>query len=204
MSDDQPTCIWDGTNTSLNSDNNDDLGYNDLYEPWKNIIVSVETATANIGRIQNTLRKENKYIINTDNIANASSKRGVLRNTITIQLSSNRNFVSIEFDTQQIMETFCSQHLVIRGFNIECYPDKKKEQSEKRLMNISFLNIPPEILEHLVTDFVNTYSDIECTPLYPKKTHNCLEYCIGTRVYQVTKLYQHIPRLTENIFGRTI
>ena len=40
-------CVWDG-NSQTEQDNDDELDYNDLWEPWKNIIVSLKTATANI------------------------------------------------------------------------------------------------------------------------------------------------------------
>ena len=71
----------------------DDLEYNDLWEPWKNIITSVKTTKANITRLQNMLKREQKPIINTDTIAKALDKRGILRHTITIQIASNNNFI---------------------------------------------------------------------------------------------------------------
>lgn len=122
---------------------------------------------------------------------------------ITIRIASNTNFASIEFGTQQLMETFSSQTLLIQGFNISFYPDKRKTKPQKRLMNISFPNIPPETPERILTEFLETYADIEDSPLYATKTHNGVEYCTGTRVYQVTRLYQHIPRRLPNILGRT-
>ena len=136
---DNPNCVWNGQNNNINTDLNDDLGYNDLWEPWKHIIISVKTATANITRLQNMLKREQKPIIN---------KRGILRHTITIQIASNNNYLSIEFKTRQLMETFCSQTLPVQGYNIT-YPDKKKSKPHKRLMNISFQNIPPETPEQL-------------------------------------------------------
>ena len=71
-------------------------------------------------------------------------------------------------------------------------------------MTTSFLNIPPETPEHFRTDFLNAYADIEGTPLCTKKIRKGVEYCTGTRVYQVTRQYQHIPRLSQNMYGRTI
>ena len=55
MSDKPIQCIWDSKNNTLHSDNND-LGYNDLHEPWQNVIISVKTATANLIKIQKTLK----------------------------------------------------------------------------------------------------------------------------------------------------
>ena len=103
------------------------------------------------------------------------------------------------------METFCTEHLITKGFDIEFRPDKvKKEQTRDNLMDVSFLNILLGTPEDLVTDFLNTYADIRGTPLYIKKNHNGVEYCTGTRVYQVIGIYQRIPRYLPNMFGRTI
>lgn len=52
MSDNEQTCVWDGFSYIRQSNNEDDLRYNDLYEPWQNIILSVKTAMANISKIQ--------------------------------------------------------------------------------------------------------------------------------------------------------
>ena len=71
-------------------------------------------------------------------------------------------------------------------------------------MKISFLNIPPETPEQIVTDFLESYADIEGKPMYVQKIHNGKRHCTGTRVYQITKLYQHIPRRLPNMFDRTI
>ena len=63
-------------------------------------------------------------------------------------------------------------------------------------MNVSFQNIAPETPEQRVTDFFETCADIEGSPLYVRKTYNGVELTTGTRVYQVTNLYQHIPQKT--------
>lgn len=111
----------------------------------------------------------------------------------------------MEFSTQQLMETFCTEHLITQGLAIEFRPSKvKKEQTRDNLMDVSFLNIPLETPKELVTDFLNTYADTRGTPLYIKKNHDGVEYCTGTRIYEVTGIYQHIPRYLPNMFGRTI
>ena len=112
--------------------------------------------------------------------------------------------LSVEFASQQLKELFCSEPLSIHGLNVTFYPDKRKSKPKKRLMNISFLNIPPEAPEQIVTDLIETYVDIEGKPLYVRKKHKGITYCTGTRVYQITKLYQHIPRRLPNMFGRTM
>ena len=103
------------------------------------------------------------------------------------------------------MEQFCCEPLSIQGFNITFYPEGTiKRRPAKRLMNVSFINIPPETPEQIVTELLEEYADIEGTPMYVKKNHNGKTYCTGTRVYQINKLYQHIPRRLPNTFGRTI
>ena len=169
MSNDTLTCVWDGSNNTLHYDNDGNLGYNDLYKPWLNVILSVKTATANINKTQKLLRQERKSMISYDNIAKALYMKGPLRNINTIQIASNKNFVSMKFKTQQLMETFCREGLLVKGFNIEFNPDQKKPPPEKHLLNISFLNIPPETPEHLLTQFLSIYTDTEGTPLYVKK-----------------------------------
>ena len=168
------------------------------------MVLCVKMATINITKTQKLLREERKPMISYDNIAKVLYMRGLLRNITTMQIASNKNFVSIEFKTQQLLETFCIEGLLAKGLNIEFNPDKKKPPSEKHLLNISFLNIPPETPEHLLKEFLSIYADIEGTPLYVKKTRNRIEYTTGIGVYQVTRLYEHIPRPLKNMFGRTV
>lgn len=40
-------------------------------------------------------------------------------------------------------------------------------------MNISFQKIPPETPEQIETDFLETYTHIEGSPLYVRKTQQC-------------------------------
>ena len=98
---------------------------------------------------------------------------------------------------------FCSEHLTVRGYAIEFKPDKRQAKSKQLLMNINFLNVPPETPDHLLTDYLNNYADVKGTPLYIKKSHDGIEYSTGIRVYQVSRIYQHIPR-HQNMFARTI
>ena len=101
------------------------------------------------------------------------------------------------------MEIFCCETLEIKDFTISFSPNITKPR-RPRLLNISLLNIPPEPPEDTVTEFINEYADIEGFPFYPKKTYNGVFFCTRTRVYQVSKLHQHIPRKLYNMFGRTV
>ena len=103
------------------------------------------------------------------------------------------------------MEQFCCEPLSIRGLIVTFYPEKRKKRTPpRRLMKVSFINVPPETPEEILTELLEQDADIEGTAMYVKKTHNGRTYCTGTRVYQITKLYQHIPRRLPNTFGRTI
>ena len=55
---DNPNYVWNGQNININTDLDNDLEYNDLWELWKNIVISVKTANANITRLQNMFKKE--------------------------------------------------------------------------------------------------------------------------------------------------
>ena len=59
------------------------------------------------------------------------------------------------------MEIFCSHTVMVKGFNIQFYPDKKKQ-----LVNISFLYVPPKNTEELRTEFLNEY-----VPSFTLKEH---------------------------------
>ena len=194
---------WDGRNETLHSNTNEDLGFDHLYEPWKNSTKQIKTVTVSIRSIQNIYRKEHKCSLTTDDFAEALLKRGVLGSTITIQISSNQNYISIEFGTKQLMKTVCTEPLEIGQFTITFSPATQKHR-QRKLLNISFLNVPPETPEDILTEFANEYADIKGFPFYPKKVYDGITYCTGTRVYQVSKLHQHIPRKLYNMFGRTI
>ena len=118
--------IWDGNSQTDQADCTDELDYNNLWEPWKNIIISVKTATANITHLQQIARCKNQQV-KTEHIAESLENINLLKHTITIKIVSNGNFVSIEFGTQQVMEQFCCEPLSIRGFNATFYPEKKKK-----------------------------------------------------------------------------
>ena len=183
-------CVWD-SNSQTTTKYDDELDYNNLWEPWKNIIISVKTATANISHLQK-IAKRKKITITTQHLAEALEDRNLLKDIITIQIASNGNFASIEFGKQEQMEQFCCEPLSIQGFNVSFYPERRKKQLQpRRLMNVSFINIPPETPEEIVTEFLEQFADIEGNPMYVKKTHNGKTYCTGTRVYQITKLYRH-------------
>ena len=117
--------------------------------------------------IQNIFMKEQK-LLDRNNLAKALSRPDILRTIITIQSFSNKNFVFIEFGTQQLMETFCQEPLRIRDFFIHFLHEQKKPRTQN-ILNISFLSIPPEMPEEILTEFLKEYGDIKGHPFHPKK-----------------------------------
>ena len=81
---------------------------------------------------------------------------------------------------------------------------KKKFSKKKKHLNISFLNIPAETPDEPLTEYLSEYADIVGTPLHIRKDHDGIPYYTGTRVYQVNRLYQHLPRQIKEMFGRTV
>ena len=111
----------------------------------------------------------------------------MLRLTHTIQISSNKQFLAITFQNKQIMETFYSEPLLVKGFTITFSP-KNKTPKTKTLLNISFTNIPAETPDEPLNEYLAQYADAVGTPLHIH--YNGIPYYTGTRVYQVNRLYQ--------------
>ena len=128
--------VWDGTNATIHDDN---LIFDNPYEPWKSLIKTMRIVTTNIKGLQQTIRRARNRLLNHKDFAEALADRNVLRLTQKIQVSSNKNFLSITFKNNEIMEAFCSEPLLVRGWNINFRPSKNYPQKKtKKLLNISF------------------------------------------------------------------
>ena len=88
---------------------NDKINSDNPYEPWKNITKLTKTVTTSIKGIQETLYKENK------------DRKNLLK----------EEDIAITLQNKQIMETFCTEPVLVRGFNITFSPKKKKNPQEK-------------------------------------------------------------------------
>ena len=120
---------------------NDEINSDNPYEPWKNITKLTKTVTTTIKGIQETLYKDNKdrkNLLKEEDIAGALANRNILRLTHTIQISSNRQFLAITPQNKQIMETFCTEPVLVRGFNITLSPKKKIPQEKNSLKHQLF------------------------------------------------------------------
>ena len=202
MSSHIPVC--DSTHLELDDE---DINFDNPYEPWKNVTKLTKTVTTSIKGIQQTRLKESKdkqQLLKEEDIAEALAERNVLRLTDTLQISSNKQFLAITFQNTQIMETFCTEPLLVRRFNNTFRPKKDFPKKRKTLSNISFLNIPAETPDEPLTEYLSQFADIVGNPLHIQKNHERIPYYTGTRVYQVNRLYQHIPRHINDMFGQSV
>ena len=137
--------------------------------------------------------------INRKDIATAIHKRNILRQTESIQISPNGQFCSIKFQTQQVMQTFCTEGLTIsEGNNIYFKPDYKPRQHRSYTF-ISFLNVPLETEEKELKAYVQEYCTVHGVH-NPHQKINDITYKTSTRVSNIT---DHLPR-SKHIFGRLV
>ena len=121
-----------------------------------------------------------------------------------MQISSNKKFVSIQFNTSTMMETFCTEPLKIQDYSVQFKPDfLKRSRVYIEYHYISFLNVPSEADEDAMTDFVKQFATVVGNPRYPQKSLHGIHYMTGTRVYRLHSIQEHIPRVID-LFGRKI
>lgn len=83
------------------------------------------------------------------------------------------------------MQIFCTEPLLLKGYNINFRPQNFFSKKTKTLLNIYFINVPTETPDQPLTDYLSEYADIVGEPLYIQQGHNGIPYYNGTRVYQV-------------------
>ena len=195
----------DNINNITQTHNNDNLNFTDNHQSWTTVIRGKSTCTANIYEIQKELLDNNEEPINREHIAKALQNRNPLRQTKTIQISSNIKYVSIQFQTSQLMETSCSEALTVKeNFQIPFLPDfRRKHRKPIQLIYISFLNVLSEADKESLTQFVQQFATVLGFPRYPTKTHENIEYFTGTRIYREVNITKHISRFNF-LFGRQI
>ena len=174
------------------------------FKPWEQSFVGKKTCPAYIWDIQEELLPNKEKPLDRHQIANALSNKNILRQTKTIQISTNLKFASIEFDTTTTMETFCSEPLTITDtYQISFRPDFiKRYRPKKRYTIISFFRIPAEADIQLLNDFLDQFADIEGEARYQTKKYNDIEYKTGTITYKVSNIVSDIPRY-NTLFGRS-
>ena len=114
----------DMTYRDITNNDPDYASYLRNFKTWEQSFAGKKTCTAYIWDIQGELLYQKEKPIDRHQIANALSNKSILRQTKTIQISTNLKFASIEFDTPTTMETFCSEPLNITDtYQISFRPD---------------------------------------------------------------------------------
>ena len=130
--------------------------------------------------------------------------KNLLRQTKVIQISSNLKYISIQFHTSMLMETFCKNPLTVKNVSLTFKLDFSRRPTRyNEPETISFLNVPSEADEDSMTQFVQQHAFVIGKPRYPAETINDIEYLTGTRIYRVHSRREHIPRIVK-LFGRQI
>ena len=83
-------------------------------KPQENTLTGNKTCTSNICDLQFGPIQTKGKTMNREDIAEALVKRNILRQVKTIQSSSNKKFVSIDFDTPTTVETFFLELLSLK------------------------------------------------------------------------------------------
>lgn len=141
--------------------------------------------------------------INIGNIAETLQKCNLLPHTKTIQIS-NIKFASQQFNTSQIMETFCTEPLTINGtFQATFIPDfQKRKRNPIKFTYISFLNVTSETEDSALTQFVEEHVTVAGRPRYSMKNMPllntslslvCIEYSVSSKIFPDSISYSAYP-----------
>ena len=170
------------------------------YQPWRNVARGKHTCIGDMCVPHDRHLEENSAPINRKDIASALHKRNLLRLTESIQISQNGRFFSIRFTMKSVMETFCTESLVLSDIVKIYFKPDYKPMPKKKLTFISFINVPLETEERHMTEYVNQNCHVHGFH-YPIQSIEDIEYRTGTRVYCVSNIREHFPR-SVHIFGR--
>ena len=184
--------VWDGQNRAI-------FDTPDLtnYQPWRNVVRGKHTCTGDICVAQDRHFEENSLPINRKNIATTLHKWSLLRLNKSIQISPNGKFCSIRFTMKSVMETFCTEGLVLSDIVKIYFKPDYKPMPRKKFTFISFINVPEE---RRITEYVNQNCHVHGVH-YPIQSIKGIEYRTGTRIYCVSNIREHFPR-SDHIFGR--
>ena len=149
----------------------------------------------------NVLTKKKKclpYIyqqINHNLVAEMLQNKNYLHNIHTTEISTCNRFLSICFDTRETLLKFVGTDHLLADIPITLEPDNYDK------IQLSIENIPIELPDKEVKEFLSTYTTTIGKTHYPGIKHSNKFFTSGTRVYQCIKLTQHIPRHLHH-FGR--
>ena len=110
---------WDGVSKTLFK--TPDLSN---YQPWRNVARGKRTCTADMCVAQDVQQENQSAAIDKKDIKQVLHSRNLLRLAEKIQISPNRRYCSVKFNTAQTMQTFCTEGLTIsENSNIFFKPD---------------------------------------------------------------------------------
>lgn len=100
------------------------------------------------------------------------------------------------------MQTFCTEGLTISENNTKYFKSDFKPRQSRRYTFISFLNVPLEKKEKQMDAYVKQYCTVHGVH-YPFQKIDDIKYHIGTRVYRVSDIVEHLSK-ANHIFGRWV
>lgn len=110
---------WDGVSKTLFK--TPDLSN---YQPWRNVARGKRTCTADMCVAQDVQQENQSAAIDKKDIKQVLHSRNLLRLAEKTQISPNRRYCSVKFNTAQTMQTFCTEGLTIsENSNIFFKPD---------------------------------------------------------------------------------
>ena len=113
-----------------------------------------------------------------------------------IQIPTCHRYISICPKTRELLLQFCEQeHSLPSDIHVTFTPDYYDR------IRISIENLPIELPDEDVKEFLTTYATPIGKTYYTGKRYNNKYYTTGTRVYQCIHLKQHLPRHIYQ-FGR--
>ena len=141
------------------------------------------TCTANIA---NTAQDEEYFTHAT--IADYLHSINLLENITSIQISTCYRYLSICFQNRELMEEFSLNEHNIIEYTITFYQDYEKK------IRISIENLPIELSDAKIRQFLNNYVALIGNTYYPGHRYENKHFITGTRVYSCNEITNHISR----------
>ena len=122
-------------------------------------------------------------------IAEMLANEGFINETHTIPISACHRYTSICFETRETLLKFTNtEHLILPNNLITFQPDHNNK------IRISIENLPIELPDKEVKTFLSKYTTPVRKTYYLGTKHQNKFHTTETRIYQCSKLTQHIPK----------
>ena len=120
---------------------------------------------------------------------------GYMNNTHVIQISTCHRFASVCFDTRETVLAFTTAEHSLINTPTKFYPDYYQKK------RISIENLPIELPDKEVKNFLSEYATLFGKTYYPGTKFQNKYITTGTRIYQYTTISKNIPKHLYK-FGR--